>query len=65
MFNKLVTAIEPFGLTAIILCGMTVAGWIQFSNDDIVGIVTVFFGSLLVVNHIAKQIAKPKKVKKG
>jgi len=59
MLNKFVTAIEPFALTIIILAGASLAGWINFTNKYVVGIVTVFCGILLVVNHIYKQMSKP------
>lgn len=56
MFDRIVTAIEPFALTAIILAGSSLAGWIKFSNTGIVGVVVVFFGSLLIVKHVVNQI---------
>lgn len=66
MFDRIVTAIEPFGLTLVILAGANLAGWLEFSNRDIVGIVVVFVGVLLVLNHIFKQVASTKQsTKKG
>lgn len=65
MLNKLVTALEPFAFTIIILAGASLAGWVQFTNRDIVGIVTVFCGVLLVINHVAKQITNQQPNKKG
>lgn len=64
MFNRLVTAIEPFAFTLIILAGANLAGWVQFSNRDIVGIVIVFLGSLLIVKHIWGHISDDKKASK-
>lgn len=64
MFDKFVTAIEPFAFTLIILAGANLAGWVEFSNRDIVGIVIVFLGALLVVKHISRQITKDKKTTK-
>lgn len=63
MFNKLVTAIEPFAFTLVILAGANLAGWVEFSNRDIVGIVVVFFGSLLIVKHIVGHITADNKTK--
>lgn len=58
MFDKIVTAIEPFALTVIILSGASLAGYVKFTNSDIVGTVAVFSGFLLVINHIVKQVSK-------
>lgn len=60
MLNKLITAIEPFALTLIILSGASLAGWITFSNSDIVGIVTVFAGVLLVIKHVTQRVKEIK-----
>lgn len=65
MFNKLVTAIEPFAFTLVILAGANLAGWVEFSNRDIVGIVIVFFGSLLIVKHIASHLTEDQQSKKS
>jgi hypothetical protein len=64
MFNKLVTAIEPFAFTLVILVGANLAGWVQFSNHGTIGIVVVFLGSLLIVKHIWGHITEDKKVTK-
>ena len=61
MFNKFVTAIEPFAFTLVILAGANLAGWVEFSNRDIVGIAIVFFGSLLIVKHIVGHMSESKK----
>lgn len=58
MFEKIVTAIEPFGYTMIILAGANLTGWVQFSNRDIVGIVVVFFGVALTIKHVTVQVRK-------
>jgi len=69
MFGKLVTAIEPFAFTLVILAGATLAGWVDFSNKYAVGVAVVFFGIMLMLNHIVKSISNqstdnPKKGKK-
>lgn len=56
MFEKLITALEPFGLTIVILSGATLTGWINFSNKYVVGIATIGFGILLVMKHITSQL---------
>lgn len=61
MFEKLITAIEPFALTLIIIAGASLAGWIDFSNKYAVGVATVFFGTMLVVKHVYSQIKVNKK----
>lgn len=58
MLNKIVTALEPFALTVIILAGASLAGWVKFTNTYVVGVATVFCGILLTVNHVRKQITK-------
>lgn len=63
MFSKLVTAIEPFAFTLVILAGANLAGWVEFSNRDIVGIVVVFLGSLLIIKHIGSHLVQDKKPK--
>lgn len=65
MLDKIVTAIEPFALTVIVLAGASLAGWVTFVNTRVVGIATVFCGILLVVNHISKQVRLAKPNKKG
>jgi hypothetical protein len=65
MLNRIVTAIEPFALTVIILAGASLAGWVKFVNASIIGIVAVFCGLLLVINHVAKQVATPNIKKKS
>lgn len=65
MFNKLVTAIEPFAFTLVILSGANLAGWVEFSNRDIVGIVVVFFGSLLIIKHVVGHITEDKTTKQS
>ena len=65
MLDKIVTAIEPFALTIIVLAGASLAGWVTFVNKEVVGIATVFCGILLIVNHISKQVRTPKTNKKG
>lgn len=56
MFERTIEAIEPFALTMIILAGANLAGWVQFSNTYLVGVVTVLFGILLMLTHILKRI---------
>lgn len=56
MFEKLVTAVEPFGLTVVVLAGLTLTGRIQFADSGIVGYVTIFVGAALIVLHVWRQI---------
>ena len=57
MFSRIVTAIEPFAFTLVILVGANLAGWVEFSNHGTIGIAVVFFGSLLIVKHIWGHVA--------
>lgn len=63
MLEKIVTAIEPFALTIIVLAGASLAGWVHFTNSSIIGVATVFAGVLLVLVHVVKQVTKPINVK--
>lgn len=67
MFEKIVTAVEPFGLTVVVLAGLTLAGRIQFADSVIVGYVTVAVGASLIVVHVTRQLTNDKKkpIKKG
>lgn len=56
MFEKVVTAVEPFGLTMVVIAGLTLCDRVQVADRGIVGIVTVFIGVALIVVHIVKQI---------
>lgn len=58
MYERIVTAIEPFALTLIILAGAQLSGWMTVTNGKMVGYATVFFGVALVLNHIVKQVQK-------
>lgn len=64
MFEKLITALEPFGFTVIILAGATLAGWVKFTNSYVVGVAAVGFGILLIVKHIVLQVKKQPTVNK-
>ena len=64
MFEKLVTALEPFGFTVIILAGATLAGWVRFTNSYVVGVAAVSFGILLVIKHIVLQVQNQKPINK-
>lgn len=64
MFEKLVTAIEPFGISIVILAGAVLANWIPISNQYPVGIVVVVFGIMLMVNHVVKQLKNQKQPSK-
>lgn len=65
MLDKIVTAIEPFALTVIVLAGASLAGWATFVSPHVVGVATVFCGTLLIVNHIVKQVRSSESTKKG
>lgn len=57
MLEKVVTALEPFALTVIVLAGASLAKWVTFVNTYVVGVATVACGILLIVNHVYKQVA--------
>jgi uncharacterized membrane protein len=56
MLDKIITAVEPFALTIIVLAGATLTGWVTFSNKYVVGVATVFCGTLLILSHIARRV---------
>lgn len=55
-FEKIVTSIEPFAFTMVIVSGASLAGWVDFSNKYAVGIAVVFFGILLMLKHIVSSV---------
>lgn len=59
--DRFLLSIEPFALTLVILAGANLAGWVQFSQRDIVGTVTVFFGVLLMIKHVTTSMRSTKK----
>lgn len=64
MFEKIVTAVEPFGLTMVVVAGLVLSDRMQVSDRAIVGYVTIFIGVALIVVHITKQIKTPKSANK-
>lgn len=58
MYDKFVTAIQPFAFTIVILAGATLAGWINVTNGKLVGYAAVFCGVMLVINHVVNQVKK-------
>lgn len=63
MFEKVVTAVEPFGLTMVVIAGLILSDRIQVADRGIVGVITVFIGVALILVHIIKQIKSAKTVK--
>lgn len=61
MLNKIISAVEPFVAVVVLLAGATLAGWVKWMNARPVGLVAVFCGILLIVNHVYKQFQNPKK----
>lgn len=56
MFERLITAVEPFGLTIVVIAGLVLAGRVKVADSGIVGMVTVFVGVALIVIHVYKQV---------
>lgn len=56
MIEKVITAVEPFAITLIIVAGASLAGWVNFSNKFPVGVAVVGFGILLLVKHVYQQV---------
>lgn len=65
MFEKIVTAVEPFGLTMVVIAGLVLAKRVEIADSVIVGYVTIFVGAALIVVHITRQVTSDKKSKKG
>lgn len=61
MLEKVITAIEPFAFTLVILAGANLAGWVKFSNTYVVGVAIVFCGILFTVKHVYVQLKSTKK----
>jgi len=64
MFEKIVSAVEPFGLTMVVIAGLVLSNRIDVVDRDIVGYATVFVGVLLIITHVVKQIKSQKTVSK-
>ena len=58
MFERIVKALEPFGLTVVIFAGLVLAERIELADRVIVGYATVFVGASLVVVHIINDIKR-------
>jgi hypothetical protein len=56
MYDKIVTALEPFGLTMVVIAGLILDNRVQVANHDIVGVIVVFVGVALIINHVVKQV---------
>lgn len=56
--DKVITAVEPFAISMILLAGASMTHWISFTNSYVVGLATVFCGIMLVFKHIYLQIKK-------
>lgn len=65
MFEKVVTAFEPFGLTIVVLAGLALTNRIKFADNAIVGYVTIFTGLALVIVHITRQLVANTNNKRG
>ncbi len=67
MFERLVTAIEPFALTVVVISGLVLAGRVKVADSGIIGMVTVFVGVALIIVHVVKQFKSTNNVpsKKG
>lgn len=63
MFEKIVTALEPFALTIIVIAGLVLSDRIQIADRGIVGTVTIFVGVSLIIVHVVKQVATAKQQK--
>lgn len=63
MYDKIVTALEPFGLTMVVIAGLILDNRVQVGSRGIVGVIVVFVGVALIINHVVKQVrlnSKPK-----
>jgi energy-converting hydrogenase Eha subunit C len=56
MYDKIVTALEPFGLTMVVIAGLILDNRVQVANHDIVGVIVVLVGVALIINHVVKQV---------
>lgn len=64
MFEKIVNAVEPFGLTMVVIAGLVLSNRMKVSDSVIVGYVTIFVGVALIIVHVTKQIRTTKPVTK-
>jgi hypothetical protein len=64
MFEKIVTALEPFALTMVVIAGLILTNRIQIIDHGIIGYVTIVIGAALIIVHIGRQIKTTEKVDK-
>jgi len=65
MFEKVVTAFEPFGLTIVVIAGLALTNRLKFADNAIVGYVTIFIGLSLIIVHITRQLIANTNTKRG
>lgn len=63
MFEKIVNALEPFGLTMVVISGLILTNRVAVSSRVIVGYVTIFVGVALIIVHVTRQIRNDTKTK--
>lgn len=64
MFEKFVTAVEPFALTIVVIAGLVLSDRIQVADRVIIGYAAVFIGVGLIIVHIIKQMKTSKPAKR-
>ena len=64
MFERIVNAVKPFGLSIVLLSGLTLIGKIPVTDRVILGYVTIFVAASLIVVHVVEQIKTPNKSSK-
>lgn len=66
MFEKITKALTPFGLSLIVIAGLTLVGRVPVVDRVILGYATIAVAASLIVVHVAGELKseKPKQTKR-
>jgi len=64
MFEKIVKATTPFGLSLVAIAGLALVGRIPVLDKTILGYATIFVAVVLAIVHVANEVRSPKIVTK-
>ena len=60
MFEKIVKAATPFGLSLVVISGLTLIGRVPVVDKTILGYATIFVAVSLAIVHVANEVRSPK-----
>lgn len=60
MFEKIVKAITPFGLSLVAISGLALVGRVPVVDRTVLGYATIFVAVILAIVHVASEVRSPK-----